>query len=49
MVSQLKDGRIELVYIGSSAMLLQNGDLKVRIGGMAEDIINGEQFRKARK
>lgn len=49
VVYQLKGGRIELVYIGSSGMVLQSGDLKVRIGGMADDIVNGEQFGKARK
>jgi hypothetical protein len=48
LVYALKDGRIELIYIGSSGKILQNGKSKVRIGGIADSIVNGKQFGESR-
>ena len=49
IVYALKDGKIELIYIGSSGKILQNGHKKVRVGGMCDRLINGKQFDDARK
>ena len=49
LVYRLKDGEIDLVYIGSSGKITQNGDMKIRNGGMADRIINGKQFGGPRK
>lgn len=44
VVYELKDGRIELVYIGSSGKILQNGRQKTQNNGLWDEIINGIQF-----
>jgi hypothetical protein len=49
IVYELNGGKIELIYIGSSGKILQNGNKKVRIGGMWDRIVNGKQFGDARK
>ncbi|MFA5299514.1 MAG: hypothetical protein WC389_15095 [Lutibacter sp.] len=49
LVYALKGGKIELIYIGSSGKILQNGQKKIRIGGIADRIINGKQFGEPRK
>lgn len=49
LVYALKDEKIELVYIGSSGKILQNGKKKIRIGGIADRIINGKQFGEPRR
>ena len=49
VVYALKGGKIELVYIGSSGKILQNGKKKIRIGGIADRIINGKQFGEPRR
>ncbi|MEN8857089.1 MAG: hypothetical protein ABF260_03390 [Flavobacteriaceae bacterium] len=49
VVDAFKDRKNELVYIGSSGKILQNGKKKIRIGGIADRIINGEQFREPRR
>jgi len=49
IVYALKGGKIELIYIGSSGKILQNGLKKVRIGGMCDRLVNGKQFGDARK
>lgn len=49
VVYALKEGEIQLVYIGSSGKVLQNGQKKVRIGGIADRIINGKQFGEPRR
>ncbi|QOD59424.1 hypothetical protein H9I45_08560 [Polaribacter haliotis] len=49
LVYELKNGRINLVYIGCSGKIKQNGTKKVRIGGMCDRIINGKQFGGPRK
>lgn len=43
IVYELKEGRIELVYVGSSGQLLNNGTMKVRKGGLYDRIVNGKQ------
>tara|TARA_R110002111_G_scaffold126004_1_gene190488 strand:- start:90 stop:515 length:426 start_codon:yes stop_codon:yes gene_type:complete len=48
-VFELKKGNIDLVYIGSSGKLKQNGSVKVRKGGMFDRIVNGKQFGGTRK
>lgn len=48
LVYALKNGEIELVCIGSSGKVLQNGRLKKRIGGLSDEIINGKQFGEPR-
>ena len=49
VVYRLKDDEIDLVYIGSSGKITQNGDMKIRNGGIADSIINGKQFGGPRK
>ncbi|MFT7158165.1 MAG: hypothetical protein ACI8Q1_003193 [Parvicella sp.] len=49
LVYALKNGRIELVYIGSSGKVKQDGTKKVRIGGICDRIVNGKQFGGVRK
>lgn len=43
---ELKNGRVELVYIGSSGKVLNNGEIKHRNGGLYDRIVNGHQFGK---
>lgn len=49
IIYALKGGKIELIYIGSSGKILQNGRKKVRIGGMYDRLVNGKQFGDTRK
>ena len=49
VVYALKGGKIELIYIGSSGKILQNGKKKIRIGGIADRIVNGKQFGEPRR
>lgn len=44
LVYELKNGRIELVYIGSSGKVQNDGQIKHRDGGMFDSIVNGPQF-----
>jgi len=46
LVFALKKGKIDLVYIGSSGKIQNNGTLKQRIGGLYDRIVNGYQFGK---
>lgn len=46
IVYELKKGRIDLVYIGSSGKVQQNGTIKHRNGGLYDRIVNGHQFGK---
>jgi len=46
LVYELKNGRIELVYIGSSGKVQNNGQIKHRNGGLYDRIVNGHQFGK---
>lgn len=49
LVYALKDGYIELVYIGSSGKIQQNGRKKLRKGGIYDRLVNGKQFDKPRR
>lgn len=49
LVFALKKGRIELVYIGSSGKLLQNGELEIPKEGLYDRIVNGKQFKDKQK
>lgn len=44
----LRHGRIELIYIGSSGKIPQNGKVKKSIDGLSEGIVNGKQFNRPR-
>lgn len=46
LVYELKNGRIKLVYIGSSGKVQNDGQIKHRDGGMFDRIVNGHQFGK---
>jgi len=46
LVFALKKGRIELVYIGSSGKIQNDGSIKHREGGLYDRIVNGHQFGK---
>ena len=46
LVYELRQGRINLVYIGSSGKVQNNGKIKHRIGGLCDRIVNGHQFGK---
>ncbi len=48
-VYSLKNGRVELVYIGSSGKILKDGNLKCRNGGIYDRIVNNKQFGKPRR
>lgn len=50
IVYALKNGKIELIYIGSSGKVKQNGSAKIRKGGGIYDrLVNGKQFGDHRK
>lgn len=49
VVYALKNGRIELIYIGSSGKVAQNGNTKVRKRGIYYRLVNGKQFDSSRK
>jgi len=47
LVYALKNGRIELVYIGRSGKIRKDGTMKIRksgLGGLKDRIVNGHQF-----
>jgi len=46
LIYELKNGKIDLVYIGSSGKKLSDASIKTRIGGIRDRIINGHQFGK---
>ena len=46
LVYELKNGRIELVYVGSSGKVQNNGKVKQGNSGMYDSIVNGHQFGK---
>ncbi len=49
LVYALKNGRIQLVYIGSSGKIQQNGKKKPGSQGLWEELVNGKQFGSSRK
>ncbi len=44
LVYELKNGRVTLVYVGSSGRVLQDGNVSMREEGLYDSIVNGEQF-----
>ena len=52
LIYALKNGKIELVYIGRSGEIKQDGTLFVRkagIGGIKDRLVNGKQFGQPRR
>ncbi len=49
IVYELKNGRVKLVYIGSSGKIQNNGKIKDPLRGLYGRIANGEQFGQPRK
>ncbi len=49
LVYSLHHGEVELVYIGSSGKVLQDGSVRYRVGGLYDRIVNGKQFGEARR
>jgi len=48
LIYALKNGNIELVYIGSTGKITQNGMIKTRKGGIYDRLVNGKQFGEIR-
>ena len=48
IVYALKDGRIELIYVGAGGKINQNGTVNSQDGGLFESIVNGRQFDEPR-
>ena len=49
IIYALKKGRVELIYIGHSGKIEKDGSLSIRnegLGGLKDEIINGQQFGK---
>ena len=52
VIYALKNGRIELIYIGCSGKVLNDGTLFIRnsgLGGIKDRLVNGKQFGTSRK
>lgn len=52
LVYALKKGKIELIYIGRSGKIQENGKMFVRkagLGGLMDRIVNGKQFGSPRR
>lgn len=49
LIYALANGKIELIYIGSSGTMQKKGTLKHRKGALFDRIVNGKQFDKQRK
>lgn len=52
IIYELKDGRIELVYIGRSGEIKPDGSIFIRkagLGGLKDRLVNGKQFGEARR
>lgn len=52
LIYALKNGKIELVYIGRSGEVKPDGSLFIRkagIGGIKDRLVNGKQFGEARR
>lgn len=47
VVNALKNGRVELIYIGRSGKVNDDGMLFIRKGGIKDGIVNGHQFGKS--
>jgi len=48
IVYALRKGNVELVYIGSSGKIKQDGTTKIRNGGIFDRLVNGKQFDEPR-
>ena len=48
LIYALKNGKIELVYIGCTGKIIQNGMLKTRKEGVYDTLVNGKQFGELR-
>lgn len=49
IIYKLQNDGVELIYIGSSGKLLPNGEIKHRLGGLYDRLVNGKQFGSARR
>lgn len=49
VVYALKNGKIELIYIGSSGKVKQDGTTKIRKGGIFDRLVYGKQFDEPRR
>lgn len=49
IVYALKNEKMELIYIGSSGKIKQDGKKKIRKGGIFDRLVNGKQFDYPRK
>jgi hypothetical protein len=52
IIYQLKNGRIELIYIGRSGEIKPDGTLLIRktgLGGLKDRLVNGKQFGEPRR
>ncbi len=52
IVFALKNGKINLIYVGSSGELKKDGTLFIRnagVGGIKDRIVNGKQFGEPRR
>lgn len=52
VIYALKDGRIELIYIGCSGKVKKDGTLFIRkagLGGLKDRLVNGKQFGNPRR
>jgi hypothetical protein len=52
IIYQLKNGRIELIYIGRSGEIKPDGALFIRktgLGGLKDRLVNGKQFGEPRR
>ena len=48
LIYALKNGKIELVYVGCTGKITQDGMLKTRKGGIYDTIVNGKQYSELR-
>jgi hypothetical protein len=49
VINALSQGGIEIIYIGSSGKIHNDGNLKQRSGGLHDRIVNGKQFNGPRR
>lgn len=52
LIYALKNGKIELVYIGRSGKVKKDGSLSIRkagVGGIKDRLVNGKQFDEPRR
>ncbi|MCH7612940.1 MAG: hypothetical protein IIB45_06220 [Candidatus Marinimicrobia bacterium] len=49
VVYELVRGKVNLVYIGSSGKMMNNGNIKHRVGCLYDRLVNGKQFGKPRR